>query len=174
MGVLKFMEKETSNLTQNIREMFRKRKRGKKKDYYNPDQPSYLLSLTVEPSLFEKIFSFLDHKSVASLELTCTLLRDAVIQNKVYRGMFRRVVGETFSEPYYEEELLVKMSCFYKNKLFQHFHRKRTDQMRQNYLKTSWHTPDCASCMMIETGEKASQPGLRCDSCGRFPRSIGG
>ena len=50
--------------------------------------------------------------------------------------------------------------------------RKRTDQMRQNYLKSSWHTPDCASCMMIETGEKASQPGLRCDSCGRFPRSM--
>ena len=70
---------------------------------------------------------------------------------------------------------------------------------------------DCASCMMIETGEKLrqtrpgidinntrgladhcnvksrhraldidiavrvrSQPGLRCDTCGHFPRSIGG
>ena len=52
--------------------------------------------------------------------------------------------------------------------------RKRTDRMRLNYMKSSWHSPDCASCMMIETGEKASHPGLRCDSCGRFPRSIGG
>merc|ERR1711997_933261 len=100
------MEKETSNLTKNIREMFRKRKKGKKKDHYNPEQPSYLLSLTVEPSLFEKIFSFLDHKSVASLELTCTILRDVVIQNKVYRKMFRQLVEETFSKPYCEEDVL--------------------------------------------------------------------
>ena len=41
-------------------------------------------------------------------------------------------------------------------------------------VTSSWHSPDCASCMMIETGEKTSQPGLRCESCGRFPRSIGG
>ena len=46
--------------------------------------------------------------------------------------------------------------------------------MQLQYMKTSWHSPDCASCMMIETGEKASHPGQRCDSCGRFPRSIGG
>ena len=37
--------------------------------------------------------------------------------------MFRQVVQETFAEPYCEEELLQEMSCFYKNKLFQHFHR---------------------------------------------------
>ena len=141
------MERETSNLAKNIREMFRKRKRGKKKDHYNPDQvknqnsfsryfqfifllqPTYLLSLTVEPSLFEKIFTFLDHKSVASLELTCTILRDVVIQNKVYRKMFRQLVEETFAEPYCEEELLQEMSCFYKNKLFQHFHRYTVEQL---------------------------------------------
>ena len=73
--------------------------------------------------MFEKIFTFLDYKSVASLELTCTLLRDVVIQNKVYKKMFRQVVEETFAEPYCGEELLQEMSCFYKNKLFQHFHR---------------------------------------------------
>ena len=86
-------------------------------------QPSYLLSLTVEPSLFEKIFTFLDHRSVASLELTCPLLRDVVIQTRVYRRMFRQLVEETLAEQFCEEELLQEMSCFYKNKLFQHFHR---------------------------------------------------
>ena len=117
------MEKETSTLAKNIREMFRKRKKRRKKDHYNPDQPSYLLSLTVEPSLFEKIFTFLDHRSVASLELTCPLLRNVVIQTKVYRRMFRQHVEETLAEQFCEEELLQEISCFYKNKLFQHFHR---------------------------------------------------
>ena len=32
--------------------------------------------------------------------------------------------------------------------------------MRVHYLKTSWHSPDCASCMMIETGEKTSQVSI--------------
>ena len=31
--------------------------------------------LIIERTLFEKIFTYLDHKSVASLELTCTVLR---------------------------------------------------------------------------------------------------
>ena len=37
-NVLKFMENETFTLAKTIREMFWKRKRGKKKDHYNPDQ----------------------------------------------------------------------------------------------------------------------------------------
>ena len=78
----------------NIKKMFKGRNRKKKKDQYDPEQvlinyskiseiircqcviqPSYLLMLIVERSLFEKIFTYLDHKSVASLELTCTVLR---------------------------------------------------------------------------------------------------
>ena len=59
----------------NIKKMFKNRHRKRKKDPYDPDQPSYLLMLVVEPSLFEKIFSYLDYKSVAALERTCTVLR---------------------------------------------------------------------------------------------------
>ena len=104
--------------------MFRGRRRRRRKDHYNPDQPCHLLSLSVEPCLFEKIFTFLDHRAVSRLELTCTLLRDLVIQTKVYRRKFRQVCGQTErTVDTNVEEKEVQESCFYKNKLFEHFHR---------------------------------------------------
>ena len=48
-------------------------------------QPCPLLLLIVEPSLFEKIFSFLDHESISALELSCTVLRDIVVQTRIYK-----------------------------------------------------------------------------------------
>ena len=54
--------------------------------------------------------------------------------------MFRQVVEETFAEPYCEEELLQEMSCFYKNKLFQHFHRYGVRQQTIYYYNGAWET----------------------------------
>ena len=202
----------------NIKKMFKGRHRSRKKDKYDPDQvvvikslllpilnakfqPSYLLMLIVEPSLFETVFTFLDHRAISALELTCTVLRDVVIETKIFRRRFTAVTGSQHSQPEpgdlaYDE--LVQQSRHYKCKLYEHFsrylkifsqseknlkrqftslRRKRNDALRVHRILgpgDSWHSPDCASCMMIETGEKTSQPGLRCDSCGRFPRSIGG
>jgi len=172
--------RRTFNLVRNImniKKMFRSRNKRKKKDPYNPDEPSYLLMLVVEPSLFDKIFSFLDYKTIASLELTCTVLRDVVVETKIYRKRCQHqgLLGqESLPEAGSSYDESVQQNIHYKNKLFEYFYRKKKDSLRVHYLKTSWHSPDCASCMMIETGEKTSQPGLRCDSCGRFPRSIGG
>ena len=52
-NVLKFMEKETSTLAKNIREMFRKRKKRRKKDHYNPDQ----VPIEIRPSNIFHLFS---------------------------------------------------------------------------------------------------------------------
>ena len=109
----------------NIKKMFRSR-RKRKKECYDPDQPSYLLMLIIEPSLFDKVFSYLDHKSIASLERTCTVLRDVVMETRIYRRRFLALTdevwtGEGLDEETYEQ--LVQQSCKYKNKLFEHFYR---------------------------------------------------
>ena len=109
----------------NIKKMFRSR-RKRKKECYDPDQPSYLLMLIIEPSLFDKVFSYLDHKSIASLERTCTVLRDVVMETRIYRRRFLALTdevwtGEDLDEETYEQ--LVQQSCKYKNKLFEHFYR---------------------------------------------------
>ena len=82
--------------------------------------------LLIEPSLFDLVFSFLDHKSILSLELTCTLLRDVVMETRIYRRRFTTISGESWSSDCNEEqtyEELVKQSCKYKNKLFEHFYK---------------------------------------------------
>ena len=77
----------------------------------------------MEPFLFEKIFSFLDYKSVCRLEETCRLLREVVIQTKVYKKKFGLVCEARPADAPMDQELVQEMSCFYKNKLFEHFHR---------------------------------------------------
>ena len=127
----------------NIKKMFKGRHRSRKKDKYDPDQvvvikslllpilntkfqPSYLLMLIVEPSLFETVFTFLDHRAISALELTCTVLRDVVIETKIFRRRFTAVTGSQHSQPEpgdlaYDE--LVQQSRHYKCKLYEHFSR---------------------------------------------------
>ena len=127
----------------NIKKMFKGRHRSKKKDKYDPDQvvsiksllltilnakfqPSYLLMLIVEPSLFETVFTFLDHRAISALELTCTVLRDVVIETKIFRRRYTSVTRSQHSQPEpgdlaYDE--LVQQSRHYKCKLYEHFSR---------------------------------------------------
>ena len=128
----------------NIKKMFKGRHRSRKKDKYDPDQvvlsiksllltilyakfqPSYLLMLIVEPSLFETVFTFLDHRAIAALELTCTVLRDVVIETKIFRRRYTSVTRSQHSQPEpgdlaYDE--LVQQSRHYKCKLYEHFNR---------------------------------------------------
>ena len=127
----------------NIKKMFKGRHRSRKKDKYDPDQvvsikslllpilnatfqPSYLLMLIVEPSLFETVFTFLDHRAISALELTCTVLRDVVIETKIFRRRYTSVTRSQHSQPEpgdlaYDE--LVQQSRHYKCKLYEHFNR---------------------------------------------------
>ena len=124
----------------NIKKMFKGRHRSRRKDKYDPDQvvsiksllltilnakfqPSYLLMLIVEPSLFETVFTFLDHRAISALELTCTVLRDVVIETKIFRRRFTAVTGSQHSQPEpgdlaYDE--LVQQSRHYKCKREKH------------------------------------------------------
>ena len=73
---------------------------------------------------------------------------------------------------------LIQLNCIYKNKLFEHFYRWVTRSepsaklasvvlsLRRRHSGRRVQEPpygygDCASCMMVETGEKASQAGAR-------------
>ena len=109
----------------NIKKMFRGRHRARKKDKYDPDKPSYLLMLTVEPSLFETIFNFLDHRSISALELSCTVLRDVVIETKIFRRRFTAITGcqQSQAEGALGYDELLQQSRHYKNKLFEHYYR---------------------------------------------------
>ena len=57
------------------------------------------------------------------LEETCRLLREVVIQTKVYKKKFGLVCEARPGDAPMDQELVQEMSCFYKNKLFEHFHR---------------------------------------------------
>ena len=126
----------------NIKKMFKGRDRSRKKEKYDPDQvlyleplsiipnrtfqPSYLLMLIVEPSLFETVFTFLDHRAISALELTCTVLRDVVVETKIYRRRYTAVTrtGQSQAEAGdlgYEE--LVQQSRHYKCRIYEHFSR---------------------------------------------------
>eukprot|EP00092_Neocalanus_flemingeri_P002052 GFUD01002190.1.p1 GENE.GFUD01002190.1~~GFUD01002190.1.p1 ORF type:complete len:185 (+),score=48.11 GFUD01002190.1:213-767(+) len=173
----------TSRLVRNIINIKKLFKGRKKKDQYDPEKPCYLLDLLVEPSLFEMIFDYLDVTSISRLESCCGLMRDLVVQTSIYKRRLRRINGRRKEEEsrgerrgqkefLEEEHSQVENSRHFKKKLYQYFYRKRSDKMRVRHLKQ--FTPDCASCMMVETGEKTSHPGWPCDSCGRYPRTIGG
>ena len=71
---------------------------------------------------------------------------------------------------------LIQLNCIYKNKLFEHFYRwvrrsepsvklhllpLRRRQSGRRIKEPPYGYGDCASCMMVETGEKASQAGAR-------------
>ena len=76
--------------------------------------------------MFDSVFSFLDHKSILSLELTCTVLRDVVMETRIYRRRFLAISAETWTADSNENETyeeMVQQSCKYKNKLFEHFYR---------------------------------------------------
>ena len=82
--------------------------------------------LIVEPSLFETVFTFLDHRAISALELTCTVLRDVVIETKIFRRRFTAVTrcqqGQAeLGDLGYDE--LVQQSRHYKCKLYEHFSR---------------------------------------------------
>ena len=82
--------------------------------------------LIVEPSLFETVFTFLDHRAISALELTCTVLRDVVVETKIYRRRYTAVTrtGQSQAEAGdlgYEE--LVQQSRHYKCRIYEHFSR---------------------------------------------------
>ena len=81
--------------------------------------------LIVEPSLFDTVFTFLDHKSISALELTCTVLRDVVIETKIYRRRYTAVTRcqQTQEEGELGYDQLVQQSIHYKCKLFEHLSR---------------------------------------------------
>jgi len=165
----------------NIKKMFRSRRR-KKKDHFDPDKPCYLLNLMVEPSLFEMIFNYLDVRSLTRVESCCSILREVVVQNNIYKRRWRRVCLKRGEEKKMKEKKVVldkdlsqiENSRQFKKKLCEDYYRKQKGKATSQQLKFKQYTPDCASCMMVETGEKTSHPGWPCDSCGRYPRTIGG
>ena len=72
-------------------------------------QPSHLLRLAVEPALFEYICLFLDPRSVASLELCCTAMRDLVLQTRIYRRKYK-IVSRIQQVQWQEDRLLDRCS----------------------------------------------------------------
>ena len=82
--------------------------------------------LIVEPSLFETVFTFLDHRAISVLELTCTVLRDVVIETKIYRRRFTEVTRTLHSQAEARElgyDELVQQSRHYKCRIYEHFSR---------------------------------------------------
>ena len=77
----------------------------------------------VEPSLFKTIFEYLDLRSVLRLETTCTLLRDMVIQTRIYRRKHRVICGSLSTGDVLGEDLQIEESLHFKKKLADYFYR---------------------------------------------------
>lgn len=163
----------TKNLV-NMKKFFKSTDRSED-DGYDPTQPCPLLDLLLEPCMMDKILDNLDVWSISKLEECCHLMRELVVENKMYRRRVKRIVCVRSANDWIQEDweddgdTPQQNSRYYKSKLFGYEYRKDTSSKTITpsvFQKSS----DCPDCMMVEIGEKDSHFGYPCDNCGKYPR----